>query len=229
MDLPTMEQAAKQEMGTFFEEPHVPFDTVAKIGDPAFEIIRYTEANDVDLIMLPTHGYGTFRSLLLGSVVAKVLHDAHCPVWTAAHTEDPHLPDHLNFKNIMCAIELSKESPELICKAVELSAAFGARLRLVHAVPHAEPNPQLRFDDGFRASLLQHAREEIAEMQAGLGTDLEVCLESGSVADVVRDACLHHDAGLAIIGRGTLTQAFGRLRTNAYGIIRQSPCPVLSV
>jgi hypothetical protein len=30
----------------------------------------------VDLIMMPTHGVGTFRSFLVGSVTAKVLHDA---------------------------------------------------------------------------------------------------------------------------------------------------------
>lgn len=30
--------------------------------------------------MMPTHGYGLFRSLLIGSVTAKVLHDAKCPI-----------------------------------------------------------------------------------------------------------------------------------------------------
>ena len=28
------------------------------------------------------------RRLLLGSVTAKILHDAECPVWTAAHVDE---------------------------------------------------------------------------------------------------------------------------------------------
>jgi len=36
-------------------------------------------------------------------------------------------------------------------------------------------------------------------------------------------------ADLLVIGRGSAAGIFGRLRTNAYAIIRQSPCPVVSV
>ena len=48
-------------------------DRVAEIGDPAETITRYAHTQGADLIMMPTHGYGPFRSLLLGSVTAKVL------------------------------------------------------------------------------------------------------------------------------------------------------------
>jgi nucleotide-binding universal stress UspA family protein len=34
---------------------------------------------------LPTHGLGAFRRSLIGSITAKVLHDAECPVWTGVH------------------------------------------------------------------------------------------------------------------------------------------------
>jgi nucleotide-binding universal stress UspA family protein len=229
IDVPALQENAKQELAGFFEAPNVTFDQLVTRGDPAYEITRFAEANAVDLIMLPTHGYGKFRSLLLGSVAAKVLHDAHCPVWTAAHTEDPHLPVHLNLKSILCAIKTSPDSLPLIRNAAALSSEFGAKLRLVHAVEHAEPNPSLRFDDGFRTALMQSAREEIARMQKDLGTDFEVCLESGPVAQIVRQACLHHEADLVMIGRGAIAQSFGRLRSGAYEIIRQAPCPVLSV
>lgn len=53
---------------------------IAQIGDPALGITSFAHSNNVDLIMMPTHGYGPFRRLLLGSVTAKVLHDAHVPV-----------------------------------------------------------------------------------------------------------------------------------------------------
>ena len=60
-------------------------DRIAVLGDPAHAIIDFVSANGVDLVMMATHGHGPFRQLLLGSVTAKILHDAHVPVWTATH------------------------------------------------------------------------------------------------------------------------------------------------
>ncbi|MBV8550616.1 MAG: universal stress protein [Acidobacteriaceae bacterium] len=55
---------------------------VLELGDPADAITRYAGRNEIDLIVMPTRGLGSFRWLLLGSVTAKVLYDAACPVWT---------------------------------------------------------------------------------------------------------------------------------------------------
>jgi nucleotide-binding universal stress UspA family protein len=54
-------------------------------GDPAGRIVEFAQQEKVNLIMMPTHGHGTFRRFLLGSITAKVLHDAACPVWTGVH------------------------------------------------------------------------------------------------------------------------------------------------
>ena len=66
------------------------------------------------------------------------------------------------------------------------------------------------------------------DLQKDAGTDVEVCIESGRVSSVVRRAALRHNADLVVIGRGKLQKPLGRLRTSAYAIIRESPCPVLS-
>src|ERR1019366_3223947 len=41
-------------------------------GDPANEIVSAAQDRDVDLIVMPTIGYGAFYRFLLGSVTAKV-------------------------------------------------------------------------------------------------------------------------------------------------------------
>ena len=228
-DVPAMEEAAKKELHAFFEPSHMMVDAITKVGDPAHEITQFAELNQVDLIMMPTHGYGKFRNLLLGSVTAKVLHDAKCLVWTAAHTEDPNLPQHRDCKSVMGAIDLTPDSVVLIRSYVELARGFNAKLRLVHAVPGTNSDMQQGLDQDFRQFLLQSARESTARLQAEAGTNLEVCIEGGAVSKIVRAAALHHDADLVLIGRGALQERFGQLRTNAYAIIRDAPCPVLSV
>lgn len=226
-DITAMQAEAQEKLNAFFESPapNLEIETIAEQGDPAIIINSYSEQNDVDLIMMPTHGYGTFRSLLLGSVTAKVLHDAKCPVWTSTHTEDPDLIHHLRCKNILCAVDLSAGSAALIRYAAELADRYKAELRLVHAVPGADPYPE----EGFGRFLRQAALEELAKLQQQSGTNFEADIEAGGISDVVRGQALRQDTDLVVIGRGSIHEVFGRLRTNAYGIIRNSPCPVLSV
>ena len=229
LDVPAMEQDARERLGRFFDWPGGGnLEKAVDHGDPATYITTYAEQNGVDLIMMATHGYGTFRSLLLGSVAAKVLHDAKCAVWTAAHTEEPTLAEHLECRNILCAIDLTAESVGLIRQSVDLARKYGAKLRLVHAVPAIETIPERYLDEDFRRALLESARADIRKLQHEAGTDVEVCLEGGVVSAMVRAAALHHDADLVVIGRGKLHETFGRLRTNSYAIIRHSPCPVIS-
>jgi hypothetical protein len=71
------------------------------------------------------------------------------------------------------------------------------------------------------------ARGRIAKRQQEAGTNLEICLMGGSVDRVVHRAAIGHDADLIIIGRGTLQKLLGRLRSAAYSIIREAPCPVI--
>lgn len=202
---------------------------IVVVGEAAAEIVDFTMINGVDLIMMPTHGYGPFRSMLLGSVTAKVLHDCDCPVWTAAHTDAPALGEHAKCDNVMCAVDTTHDAVWLIRQAAELSCALGSRLRLVHAVPPTDYTPTTRFEDVFRADLMRIARESIMKIQHETGTNFDVCMEMGPVAKVVRAASLHHEADLVIIGHGKIHGTLGRLRTNAYAIIREAPCPVLSL
>jgi nucleotide-binding universal stress UspA family protein len=202
-------------------------ERLVQIGDPAFEIVDYARNNGVDLIMMPTHGYGAFRSLLLGSVAAKVLHDARCAVWTSVHTED--FAGRTAIGSILCALETGPGAVELVRAASELAQSCQAKLRLAHAVVVDEVRPEKYLEADLTAALVKMSREEIADIQQHAGTSLEVSVEAGAVSRVVRDAVKEFDADLVVSGRGKLHATFGRLRSNGYAIIRDSPCPVLSV
>ena len=59
--------------------------TAAIIGTPAWAIVEYAAANDIDLIVMGTHGRGGMAHLLMGSVAERVLRTAPCPVLTVRH------------------------------------------------------------------------------------------------------------------------------------------------
>jgi hypothetical protein len=54
-------------------------------------------------------------------------------------------------------------------------------------------------------------------------------VERGEVTTVVSAEAERRKSDLLIIGRGPAPGVFGRLRAHSYPIIRQSPCPVISV
>lgn len=226
LDTDRMEAEACDELRRFYGVDGV--DVAAEIGDVALTITSYAANNGIDLIMMPTHGYGKFRGLLLGSITAKVLHDAACPVWTAAHTEDGSMAGHADCKSILCAVDLEKGSLELLSSAVDFAARFKAKLRIVHAVPDVLPGSDIGAYGNTRDLLIATANEELARLQAEAGTTLDVCVGAMPVSRWIREVAGHHAADLIIAGRGKLHQNFGRLRTNAYSIIREAPCPVLS-
>lgn len=50
---------------------------------PAFvEIVRYAKENDIDLLVMGTHGRSGLTHVLLGSVAEKVVRKSPCPVLT---------------------------------------------------------------------------------------------------------------------------------------------------
>ncbi|MFB6231630.1 MAG: universal stress protein [Salinibacter sp.] len=53
----------------------------ARAGNPASEILDYTEENDVDLVVIATHGRTGLDRVLLGSVAERVLRRAPMPVF----------------------------------------------------------------------------------------------------------------------------------------------------
>jgi nucleotide-binding universal stress UspA family protein len=204
-------------------------ERVAELGDPATAIAEFVHTNGVDLVMMPTHGYGRFRSLLLGSVTAKVLHDVECAVWTAAHVAEYPVRGHIGCKSVLCAVDGTPKSVPLMHWAAQYAKDLGATLRLVHVVQRDEARLHIAQDATLEEAARRETREQIERLKTSAGVVAPLCVAMGNIADGVREEAKRHGADLVVIGRGILHETLGRLRTHAYGIIRHAPCPVLSV
>ena len=182
IDFPALEQiryAFKGRLKDYFDAPEV--ERVVELGDPAIDISDYARQHGVDLIMLPTHGYGRFRSLLLGSVVSKVLHDSDCAVWTAPHAEDPVMQQHWPCRRLVVAVDRGSEQAWVLRRAVELARELGTSVRLVHAVPGAQHQSWETGGEEFAQFLLQMAEQDMAKLQAAAGTKFEVSVVAGGI------------------------------------------------
>jgi nucleotide-binding universal stress UspA family protein len=222
--------AARKQLESFLAEELSGFTAhrVMVEGDPAREIVRYAHDHEMSLIAMPTHGYGGFRRFLLGSVTAKVLHDAEIPVLTGAHLEE--IPDlrAVTFESVLCAIDLRDHSRPTLDWAAKLAKTFQARLHVAHAMPTATTPTGLYTDPDFEVKLKQLAREGIDKLLGEIGAQAEIHIQAGDPARVVRSVAEQTGADLVVIGRAS-GGLLGRLRAHAYAILREAPCPVVSV
>jgi nucleotide-binding universal stress UspA family protein len=194
---------------------------VVVTGDPAASIVELAHIDRPSLIVMPTHGYGPFRKFLLGSVAAKVLHDVDAPVWTGAHLQKGSQPMWKRIARVICAVDLRMPEPALLW-AAEFAAEFKAELIVVHAIPELEP----RNSADMSAT---RANEYIRCLQRKLSVKGEILIEEGNPAQVVQAAATRRNADLVVIGRSRREGVLGRLRPHAYSIVRDAPCPVVSV
>jgi nucleotide-binding universal stress UspA family protein len=212
-----LEAQGRRDLDTYHQADLAGVDVrkIVVTGDPAARIVEFAHREKPDLIVMPTHGYGPFRRFLLGSVAAKVLHDVDVPVWTGAHLQKGSQPMWKRIGRVICAIDLRTAEAPLVW-ARDFASEFKSELIIVHAVHE----PQVSAAE---------AHEYIQCLQRKLSVPGEILIEEGNPAQVVQAAANRRNADLVVIGRSPREGVSGRLRTNAYPIVRDAPCPVVSV
>ena len=200
-------------------------------GDPGTEIAKFTRESAIDMVMMPTHGYGPFRRFVLGSVTAKVLHDVSCPVFTGVH-----IPEVIPFKpaayrRIACAVDESEHSQAVLEWAWGFAQTWEADLMLIHAAPRVRTS-ELYADwcpPDLQATVVESARRNIAKLVQEVGCEAEVHVDFADPATYVGSVVEEGQADVLVIGRSLEERFLGRLFTHAYALIRGTPCPVISV
>ena len=85
-----IERESRQRLGTMLTPEDVKrlrAEIALVAGNPFIEIIRYAKANNIDLIVMGTHGRGPIAHMLLGSVAEKVVRKSPCPVLTVREAQ----------------------------------------------------------------------------------------------------------------------------------------------
>lgn len=201
-----------ENFGHVFSRHHLQIKRLTEHGEAAAKIVECAKTHAVDLIMMPTQGLGVYRRLIIGSNTAKVLHDAECPVWTGVHIEDAPPLEKTGCQRVLCALDLEPHSEEVLRWAAGLAAGYKAELTLVHVTTDSP-----------------RARKALDIFQRNVGTMAAMRIEAGEPSKVVAHVAGELKADILVIGRCSTEGILGRLEMTAYSIIRQSPCPVISV
>ena len=230
---PDSEKRLDQILANFLEEtvPGHSFERIVARAEPAELITRIVEERDIDLIVMPTSGRGAFRRFILGSVTTKVLNDVDCPVLTGAHVDGISAFALTPYNKVACAVDLGEHSAQVLSKGKDFAAAYRADMTAIHAISALAESPVFSAKGSAppESSLKQRAESETERLLDEANVSAESVVEYGSPEEIIPKIVDSADIDLLVVGRHGSEGNLSGLLTHAYGLIRKSPCPVLSV
>ena len=194
-----------------------------EVSDIAGDFVRQ---NHIDLLVLGTHGRSGLPHLLLGSVAQQMFHCVRCPVLTVG-PRAPGAGHHLQLHSMLFSTDLSPESLAAIPWVLTTVHEWHPHLDVVHVCGSGDPSHR------------QAMQQLDGELRSQLNGDLSASGDADSphsdllrgrpAASILDYAGSHHE-DLIVLGLKAHRALYdGPLWSQAYEIVRQAPCPVLSV
>lgn len=222
----TEEQRLREFAARMFPGQRV--DTLAEEGEAGTVIHRVLQHQGADLVMMPTVGAGPLRRFLLGSVTAKVLHDVSAAVWTGIGSAlEAHAPA-VPYKSIVCAVDQTEEAEAVLRGAASLAKSYDANLALVHVLEMPPATPEIDFTP-YRKDLIDAAHAHLHRLTGGLNLDVPEIVLDGGIPNGIHEEVVRRKADLVVVGRGHDQGIVSRVWSRLYSVVRDSPCPVLSI
>ena len=81
----------------------------------------------------------------------------------------------------------------------------------------------------FRSELMDAADFRLRALKARLGIEAPHSVTDAMMIDGVREEAVRRKADLIVTGRGQARGTISRLWSRLYPLIREAPCPVLSI
>jgi len=243
-------------MGTIYEDAHneateklnqisadfetIPHRAYVRHGAVWKNLAEIIEQNEIDLIVVGTHGRTGLGKLLLGSVAEGILRHASCPVLTvgpkvsgraklpAFQTRGRDLaPLELELRQILLATNFAGNAVREAEEAAWLADEFHARLTLMHVMENyarlgSEPGP---IEEGLRKL------KELIPKHVELQSIPETLLEFGHARERILKAAEEREADMIVLGaRACGDVAATHLPwSTAHHVIAQAHCPVLTI
>jgi nucleotide-binding universal stress UspA family protein len=195
-------------------------------GEAAQSILDCARQNQADMIVVGTHGRGGLGKVLMGSVAERVFRQSPVPVMTVG----PHLHRAARGfapRNILLAADFTPASEYAAHYASALARERNAKLTLLHVLDHPEMSGV-----ADRAEITQGMERKLADLigQDAEGLQLSCRVEMGKVVPAILHTVVEIGADLLVMGVRPWSGVLDRLMwPNAYEIVREAACPVLTV
>jgi nucleotide-binding universal stress UspA family protein len=230
---PSAPRSFDDDIGGQLAARHVVDHAVLRDAAPAPAILHFASTNDVDMIVMGTHGRRGLSRLFLGSVAEEVVRLSPCPVLTVhaeANTKEPVI------REILVPIDFSMHSRAALRQALTLAREFNATLDLLHVVEEPLHPPFYEVGAGsiydaqpdIEVRVEKHLRQLYSEVADGVEARFHV--RPGHAAREIASFAAENGSSLIVTSTHGLTGIEHLLIGSvAERVTRMAPCPVLTV
>ena len=149
-ELETAEEERLEQSGAALRSEGYRARTISLTGALYDELLSAVKQNDVDLIVLGTHGRKGYDRLLLGSDAEAILRQVRCPVLLVGPAAPALQEKTWHLREVICATTLDPRSAQVAAFAHKLAAQHGADLVLYHAQNPESPDADwVSFEEAF--------------------------------------------------------------------------------
>jgi nucleotide-binding universal stress UspA family protein len=208
------------------------------IWDALSELIQRDE---IDLLVLGTHGRGGLKKVLLGSVAEELFRLASCPVLTVGPAVPAEPGCTKEFRKILFATDFGPASLNALHYAISLAAESNAKLIVLHVVtpvPVAQVGPYwypgtdvVEQQKTARTRYIGRLKQLILP-EANLPFGTEFLVEFDFAPDAILRAAADSEADLIVMGANQAASARASahlLWATAHEVVCHAKCPVLTV
>ncbi|WP_227380904.1 universal stress protein [Haladaptatus halobius] len=207
----------------------VAVETEVQTGHPSDCILEYVAKQDIDTIVMGTHGRTGVRQYLLGSVTEKVIRLSEIPVLTVRLSADR--PLNTPYNNILVPTDGSQGALEATKWGMAIAGAFDGTIHAFSVVESAVLGIDLRtdFQEQIRESA-EHAVADVVDAAHDEDLDTTAAVSQGIPYREILSYITEYDIDLVVMG----TQ--GRSKIDRYLLgsvaektIRTASIPVMTV
>lgn len=135
-------------------------------GDVKDRIVQTVGAQNIDLVVMGTHGRKGVSRLVLGSVAEHIVHEAvFCPVLVVSRPQTGFVPGDpagtVQLKTILAATDFSPDSGRALTHALRWASEWGGKVILFHAVE--DPPPRMHGMIDLLPEFNPYFDKEVAE------------------------------------------------------------------
>jgi nucleotide-binding universal stress UspA family protein len=217
---------------------NIPHRIYVHQGDVWNVLSKIISKENVDLVVLGTHGRTGLGRLLMGSVAEQILRQAPCPVLTIGRRACGGLrkdcqpdgkelaPEEIEFREIISATDFSPESIAAAKYAISLAEEFQAGLALLHVVEETDR------DQPSPTEWALERLESLVPEDAALWCKPRMVIKFGFPAECILKTAAERNADLIVLGLRTAAHLgieTHLTRGTTHKVVADTCCPVLTI
>jgi nucleotide-binding universal stress UspA family protein len=199
-------------------------ERIVRDGEPARVIGELAASDEVDLVVMSTHGRPLMSRWIRKNVTTGVIHQTTPPLLVLRPTAEWG-STRTRFQRVLVALDGSKDSEEILPHVHEIASTFGGQVTIMSAPEGSESD---EFSDKI-TQYLDRVAEGLALKGVAVTPKVVPAAPVAAILETARE--LRSDLIMMVThGRGGVErQATVKLGSVAEAVIQETPCPVFLV